>query len=78
MLDAIVGTSGNSGCGLAVAMPSARALPSLIIAGTGPASGWKAMSTVPPTRSVISGPTPLYGTCVNVTPACYASFSAIG
>ncbi|MDT4873948.1 hypothetical protein FQZ97_1092200 [compost metagenome] len=75
-LSSRVGTSGSSGERLALVMARARSLPALIC-GMAVLMFMKDDSTWLPSRSLITGPPPLYGTCTPLVPVCCQKSSAV-
>jgi hypothetical protein len=72
-----VGTSGSAGLRLVSMTPSARSLP-LFTCGTVEVGLENISITWPPSRSLIAGPAPLYGTCTRSVPvACLNSSPTI-
>ena len=75
-LSSSVGTPGRSGERFSLVIASARSLPARIC-GIAVLTFMNDASTWLPSRSVITGPPPLYGTCTPVVPVCSQNNSAV-
>ena len=67
-----VGTSGSADERLAVVTASARSLPALMCGSTGVMVS-NDIVIWPPSRSVVSGPLPLYGMCSSSVPVMFSN-----